>query len=103
MKKRADRVCIQFSNRDVCLTLDALRSTPLQTDGDPSGFYRTSQEEQTPNNRREARSTRPEISILPDNMTRITVRRETLAPPPALRTLHQHVQPLGFSFDGWVK
>lgn len=68
--------------QNICLTLGALRSSALRTDGDPSGFYRTSQEEQTPNKQREARSTRPEISILPDNVTRIVVRCKPLAPPP---------------------
>ncbi len=63
----------------VCLVLDALRGTPLRTDGDPSGFHRTRRDQQTPHKHREARNAQAEggggldISTLPDNMTQIVV------------------------------
>uniref|UniRef100_A0A4W6CI72 Plexin domain containing 1 n=1 Tax=Lates calcarifer TaxID=8187 RepID=A0A4W6CI72_LATCA len=46
---------------------DALSRTTLRTDGDPSGFHITRMDQQTPHKHREAL----DISILPDNMTRI--------------------------------
>lgn len=54
----------------------------LQTDVLRSGFYRTSREEPPPHKHREARNA-PEISTLPDNMTRVVVRPFHLHPPPA--------------------
>lgn len=68
---------------NACLVLDALRGTPLRTDGDPSGFHRTRRDQQIPHKHREARNAQAEgggggggvdISPLPDNMTRIVVR-----------------------------
>ncbi|XP_030256024.1 plexin domain-containing protein 1-like isoform X2 [Sparus aurata] len=63
---------------------DALRGTPLRTDGDPSGFHRTRRDQQTPHKHRDARNAQAEgggggggggggvdISTLPDNMTRV--------------------------------
>ncbi|KAM9336859.1 plexin domain-containing protein 1-like [Symphorus nematophorus] len=56
---------------------DALRGTPLRTDGDPPGFHRTRRDQQTPHKLREPRDAQAEggrgldISYLPDNMTRI--------------------------------
>ncbi|XP_029311556.1 plexin domain-containing protein 1-like isoform X2 [Cottoperca gobio] len=53
---------------------DALRGTPLHTDGDLSGFHRTRRNQQNPYKYREARNTGGrglDISTLSDNMTRI--------------------------------
>lgn len=87
-------VCgLMFSHHNACLLLDALRSTPLRTDGDPSGFYRTRRDQQTPHKHREARNAQADrggaldISTLPDNMTRIVVRSEQ----PTLRYVLPHL------------
>lgn len=61
-----------------CFALDALRGTPLRTDGDPSGFHRARRDQQPPHRHREARKAQAaggglDINILPDNMTRIVV------------------------------
>ncbi|XP_049916195.1 plexin domain-containing protein 1-like isoform X1 [Epinephelus moara] len=54
---------------------DALSGTPLQRDGDLSGFHRDSRNQQTPHKHREARNTDGggglDISTLPDNVTRV--------------------------------
>lgn len=84
---------LMFSHHNACLLLDALRSTPLPTDGDLSGFYRTRRDQQTPHKHREARNAQADrgggldISTLPDNMTRIVVRSEQ----PTLRYVLPHL------------
>lgn len=71
-----------LSHHNACLVLDALRGTPLRTDGDPSGFHRTRRDQQNPHKHREARNAQAEggvdISTLPDNMTRIVVRSKQI-------------------------
>lgn len=54
----------------------------LQTDVVQSSFYRTSRDEPPPHKHREARNA-PEISTLPDNMTRVVVRPFHIYPPRA--------------------
>lgn len=77
-----------LSHHNACILLDALRGTPLRTDGDPSGFHRTRRDQQTPHKHRDARNAQAEggggggggvdISTLPDNMTRVVVRSKQL-------------------------
>lgn len=92
-----------LSHHNACILLDALRGTPLRTDGDPSGFHRTRRDQQTPHKHRDARNAQAEggggvggggvdISTLPDNMTRVVVRSKqqtlykVLPPADALAT-----------------